>query len=125
MIRFSYDLNGILEVEGYVPGSGKKFRTVLTQHVKNLSEKEIQDAVQRIQQLKYYPREDMANQRLLRFCERLVGEISPYQRDQLESAIDSFQAAMLEGDKPLVEYAQQGLLQTLSVLGIEYRTNDE
>jgi molecular chaperone HscC len=125
MIRFSYDLNGILEVEGYIPGSGKKFRTVLTQHVQHLNEEQIKEAVEKIQKLKYYPRDDLVNQRLLRFCERLVGEVSPFHREQLESAIDSFEAAMAEGDRERVEYAQVGLLQTLSVLGIEYRTNDE
>ncbi|MEZ6092071.1 MAG: Hsp70 family protein [Pirellulaceae bacterium] len=32
-IRFSYDVSGVLEVEAYAHG-GKKFRTVLTSHVK-------------------------------------------------------------------------------------------
>jgi molecular chaperone HscC len=89
-----------------------------------LDQQQIQEAVERMQKLKYYPREDLKNQRLLRFCERLVGEISPYQRAQLEAAIDSFEAAMGEGDRVLVEHAQLGLLQTLSSLGIEYRTGD-
>src|SRR5690606_10381255 len=106
-IRFTYDLNGILEVEGYVPGSGKKCRTVLTQHVKELGEKKLREAIQKLQSLKYYPREDLKNQRLLRFCERVVGEISPYHRDQLEAAIDSFEAAMAAGEKELVQYSQQ------------------
>jgi molecular chaperone HscC len=125
MIRFSYDLSGILEVESYIPGSGKKFRAVLTQHAKHLDQKEIQEAVERMQKLKYYPREDLKNQRLLRFCERVVGEVSPFHREQLEAAIDCFESAMGEGDRALVEHTQLGLLQTLSMLGIEYQTADE
>jgi molecular chaperone HscC len=120
-IRFTYDLNGILEVEAYVPDSTKKFRTVLTHNARGLSKEELNEAVQKLQSLKYYPREDMEKQRLLRYCERLVGEVSPYQRAELEAAIDSFEAAMGSGDKDTVEYAQNGLLQTLSMLGYEFR----
>ena len=120
-IRFTYDLNGILEVEAYVPESPKKFRAVLTHNASSLSKTELEEAVRKLQALKYYPREDMEMQRLLRYCERLVGEVSPYQRPQLEAAIDSFEAAMGSGDKETVEYAQNGLLQTLSMLGYEFR----
>jgi molecular chaperone HscC len=119
-IRFTYDLNGILEVEAYLPESGNKFRAVLTHNVHGLSEKDLEDAVRKLQSLKYYPREDMEMQRLLRYCERLVGEVSPYQRPQLESAIDSFESALGSGDKEAVEFAQSGLLQTLSMLGYEF-----
>ncbi len=120
-IRFTYDLNGILEVEGYVPGSGKKFRTVLTQNAQTMDKAKLKEAVKKLQQLKYYPREDLGNQELLRYSERLVGEVSPFHRDQLETAIDSFESAMGQGDRESVEYAQQGLLQTLSMLGFDYQ----
>jgi len=124
-IRFTYDLNGILEVEGYVSGSGKKFRTVLTQNAQSMDKEELKEAVKKLQQLKYYPREDLGNQRLLRYSERLVGEVSPFHRDQLEAAIDSFEMAMGQGDRESVEYAQQGLLQTLSVLGFNIQDDHD
>ena len=60
---------------------------------------ELDEAVRKLQSLKYYPREDMEMQRLLRYCERLVGEVSPFHRPQLEAAIDSFEAAMGSGDQ--------------------------
>jgi molecular chaperone HscC len=121
-IRFTYDLNGILEVEAYLADSLKKFRTVLTNHAAALSPTELQEAVQKLQSLKYYPREDMEKQQLLRYCERLVGELSPYQRPELESAIDSFEAAMASGDRDSVESAQQDLLHMISALGFEFRS---
>lgn len=118
-IRFTYDLNGLIEVEGYAGSTGKKFRTVLTQQASELSDDEVQEAIDRMQQLKYYPREDMATQRLLRLGERLVGEVSPYHREQLEAAVDSLESAINSGDKEMVEGAQQTLLQVLSMLGYE------
>jgi molecular chaperone HscC len=124
-IRFTYDLNGLLEVEAYVPGVGKKFRTVLTQHTQHMSEDELAEAIEKMQQLKYYPREDVENQNLLRFSERVVGEVSPLQRQPLEEAIDSLEAAMAQSDLEGVAYTRQGLLQVLSLLGYEYGVVDE
>lgn len=115
--RFTYDLNGILEVEAYAEGSEQRFRTVITEHAAHLDDDEMDEALERLQKLKYYPRDDMANQRLLRLGERLVGEVSPFQRDQLESAIDALERAMGEGDRDLVESSRQMLLQTFSALG--------
>ena len=124
-IRFTYDLNGILEVEAYVPGAGKKFRTVLTQHAHHLSDDNLAEAIERLQNLKYYPREDAEIQNLLRFSERIVGEVSPFQRQPLEEAIDSLETAMAEGDQEAVGFMRQGLLQTLSLLGYEFGAVDE
>lgn len=124
-VRFTYDLNGILEVEAYVEGSGKKFSTVLTQHASEMSPQELQEATERLSRLKYYPREDMSNQRLLRLCERLVGEVSPFQREQLEMAIDSFEAAMNAADRDAVDGAKNTLEQVLSMLGYtDHRSED-
>lgn len=115
--RFTYDLNGILEVEAYAEGAAKRFRTVITSHASELAEDELAEALERMQRLKYYPRDDMVNQRLLRLGERLVGEVSPFQREQLESAIDALEHAMAAGEREPVESARQTLLQTLSALG--------
>lgn len=118
-IRFTYDMNGIIEVEAYAGTTGKKFRTALTQNTEGLSEGEIKEALSRLQKLKYYPREDMEVQRLLRLGERLVGEVSPFHREQLEAAVDSLEFAMNSGDQAMVEGAGQTLRQILSLLGFE------
>ena len=119
-IRFTYDLNGILEVEAYSPG-GKKHRTALTNHVRGLNKEQIQEALQRIQQLKFYPREDLRHQKLARFCERMLGELHPEQRKQLDGALDLFEDAMAKSDRNEFEFARQALMITLSSLGIEYK----
>lgn len=124
-IRFTYDVNGILEVEAYVPGATQKFRTVLTQHSQHMSAEQLAEAVERLQSLKYYPREDAEIQNLLRFSERIVGEVSPFQRSQLEEAIDSLESAMGQGDQELVSFSRQGLLQILALLGYEFGAVDE
>lgn len=116
-IRFTYDISGVLEVEAYAPG-GKKFRTVLTSHIQGLSSKAIEAARRRIGAMKFYPREDLANQQLARFAERMLGEISPSQRDQLDSALDGYEAAMNRGDREEFAAARQMLTICLASLGI-------
>lgn len=117
-IRFTYDLNGILEVEAYAAGSEQKFRTVLTESAADMTDTELQQAIANLQGLKYYPREDMANQNLLRFAERMVGEVSPFQREEFDRAVDMFEQALGSGDRETVESARSTLEQIFSLLGI-------
>ncbi len=124
-VRFTYDLNGILEVEAIVDGTGRKQRCVITSHAASLGPDEVEEAVRRMQALKFYPREDVNNQRLLRFAERMIGEVSTTQREQLEMALQIFENAMHSNDRENFERAHTTLLMTLSALGIDYDELDE
>ena len=124
-LRFTYDLNGILEVEAFVPETGKKFKTVLTQHAKLTSKVDIDAAVKNLQKLKFYPRDDVKNQHLVRYAERVIGEVSPFQRDELESSIDYFEQSMASGDPEYFEQAKQNLLTALAALGFCYDEDDQ
>lgn len=119
-VRFTYDLNGILEVEAFVPKTGKKFQTVIAHRTKGLSRSEIARAVKKMQKLKFYPRDDLRNRELVLFCERVVGEVSPYERQPLEEAIDTFEQSMASGSPEYFETARQQLLIQLSRLGHPY-----
>ena len=124
-VRFTYDMNGILEVEAIIPQTGKRFQLVLTQHAKSLTQNEIDEAVQKMQQIKFYPRDDLQNQRLVLFCERMVGEVGLYERNRLEEAIDVFEHAMSSGEKEVFDSARQNLMLVLSALGIDYKQKDD
>lgn len=122
-IRFTYDVSGVLEVEAYTPG-GKKFRTVLTNHIKGLSPKSIEAARRRIGEMKFYPRDDLANQQLARYAERMLGELHPTQRDQLDGALDAYEAAMNRADRSEFAAARDMLMICLSSLGIHPDESD-
>ncbi|MDM4014320.1 Hsp70 family protein [Roseiconus lacunae] len=118
MIRFTYDISGVLEVEAYAPG-GTKYRTVLTNHIKNLSHRSIDEAKQRIESLKFYPRENLANLQLARYAERMLGELPPWQREQLDQAIDAYEAAMNRANRDEFQVAREMLLSCLASFGLE------
>ncbi|WP_010584696.1 Hsp70 family protein [Schlesneria paludicola] len=122
LVRFTYDINGLLEVEACIPETGRKFQTVLTNHAADLTPKEIAAALEKMRKLKFYPRDDVKNKQLVLFCDRVVGEISPHLRESLEGAIDAFERAMSSGDREMFEVARSGLLIVLSSLGIEYES---
>ncbi len=115
-IRFTYDVDGLLEVEAAVEETGRKFTGVFTQHVENLDETRIREAIENLQRLKFYPREDVENRRLLLFAERVLGQISPYQRESLESAVDAYESALHDTEREWFDVARNALLQTLSAL---------
>lgn len=123
-VRFTFDLNGLLEIEVIIPKTGKKFSTVLKNNSATMSSSEFEKAVRELQKLKFYPRDDLKNQRLLRYSERMVGEISPHQRQQLETSIDLFEHAMNSGDKEQFQQARELLLITLSQLGVTFDSDE-
>ena len=118
LIRFTYDISGVLEVEAYAPG-GKKFRTVLTNHISGLSTKAIAAAKRRISEMKFYPREDLANAQLARYAERMLGELHPSQREQLDGVLDAYEAAMNRAERTEFAAAREMLLVCLSSLGLD------
>ncbi len=121
-VRFTYDLNGVLEVEAYAPG-GRKHRTILTNHVKGLSPEQIQQAAERLEKLKFYPREDVRHQSLARFCERLLGELPITLRQQLDWRLDQYESALAQGQRDVAEQARHDLIAALAAMGVDYEEN--
>jgi molecular chaperone HscC len=119
-IRFTYDLNGILEVEAVVSETGQRTQTVLTHNVQGLSKEDVRRAVKNLQKLKFYPRDELVHRQLLLFAERVVGEIDPYRRDGLEQVLAAFEYAMHAGDREFFGQTRQALLVTLSALGFSF-----
>ena len=123
-VRFTYDINGLLEIEAIISQTKQKFKVVLTNHCTSMSEEELQKAIKQLESVKFYPRDDLENQRLVLFCERMVGEVSPFHREELETSIDMFESAMASGNREVFQSMKQRLLITLSNLGIEYNEED-
>lgn len=119
-VRFTYDLSGLVEVECYIPKTQAKFRTVLTHGVSGLDEEEYKEAVKRLQKLKYYPRDDLENQRLLKFAEAVLKELEREGREYLEAFIDHFEHAMSLGNRETFGSAKQNLLEFMAEQGFEF-----
>ncbi|MEZ6115108.1 MAG: Hsp70 family protein [Pirellulaceae bacterium] len=119
VIRFTYDVNGILEVEAFMQDSDERFVTVIsTDH--SMTDEELEEAQRRMQAFKFYPRDDIHNRHLLHYAEQTVGEVNPLFREQLESAVDHFETAMSAGDPEIFDTARTNLLSCLASLGFPF-----
>lgn len=102
-VRFTYDLNGVLEVEACVVATGMKASVVISRHAGRLSQEDIDRAVKQMQNLKMHPRDDAENRFLLKRAERLFAELSGSERNRLEFGIDDFEQALESKDPELIE----------------------
>ncbi|HEY2839790.1 MAG TPA: Hsp70 family protein [Pirellulales bacterium] len=108
-IRFTYDLNGVLEVEVVVVSTKKKVTHLITKHAHGLSSKEVEAAVRQMQDLKTVAREEAPNRFLLRRAERVFQELSLDARDVLSVLIDGFEGALQLNDREAIERHRQAL----------------
>jgi molecular chaperone HscC len=115
-VRFTYDLNGVLEVEATVVATKRKFTHVITRHAKGLSPDAIKRAVEAMAALKTRPREEAINRHLLRRAERLFGEIGADHRTILGQFLDGFEAALELGDLGAIERHRETLKGFLDAL---------
>ena len=73
-VRFTYDINGILEVEATVDSTGQKTSIVIENRKNNLTPEEIKASLARLASIKIHPRERTENRLLLARAERLYEE---------------------------------------------------
>ncbi len=102
-IRFTYDLNGILEVEAVATASGNKATCVVTRYAQNMSEQQIKDALLKMEELKPDPREVQADRHMLRKADRLYRELPVDLRRELESLMSGFEEAQQLQDPSSIE----------------------
>jgi molecular chaperone HscC len=93
-VRFTYDLNGILEVEATVVETGKAFSHVVTRYAQGMSAGDVSKAVTDMQNLKRHPRDEAENQFVMRRAERLLPELPYNLRGQFERLLEGFEEAL-------------------------------
>ncbi|MBQ3351163.1 MAG: Hsp70 family protein [Thermoguttaceae bacterium] len=102
-IRFSYDLNGVLEVEATVVATNQKTQFVITSNTRGLTQEEIDASIERLHKLKPTPREQARWTALLKRAEREYAEAADRHRAILNELMDLFETALLDNDKQMIE----------------------
>jgi len=102
-IRFTYDLNGLLEVDTTIVSTGATTTLVIEKSPGLLSQEEIQRARNAFKRLKLHPRDALPNTAALGRAEALYLELTGEARSRLGSAIAQFRAALESQDAKLVE----------------------
>ena len=98
-IRYSYDMNGLLEVDVTVVSTGKSANMLIEHSPGALSKEDKESSLKKLAKLKFHPREKEENQALLARGERLFESSLGDRRDYIASLMKEFDK-VLEGQNP-------------------------
>jgi molecular chaperone HscC len=93
-IRFTYDINGLLEVDIQVVSSGLAISTVIEESCGVLSAEEIQQRLAALSELKIHPRDNLENRTLIARGERLYQSQRKESRERIANALFDLDAAI-------------------------------
>lgn len=101
-VRFTYDINGILEVEAQVPASGQVFSTVIARNSEAMTPEQIALALDKMRGLKLHPRELQENLYLIDRAKRLYADLLGDERQAVAQALAQFELALDSQDERLI-----------------------
>ncbi|HZP65065.1 MAG TPA: molecular chaperone HscC [Rudaea sp.] len=115
VVRFTYDINGALQVEAKVLATGKVYELLLQQNAGLLSEAEIRARFAALASIKVHPREKQENVAVLARAERLYEEVID-QREAIQEWIVRFQSIVDTQDEARIREEREALTKALDEL---------
>lgn len=97
-VRFSYDVNGLLEVDVEVVSTRRKFSKVIENRPGQLSDQEKRASQKRLAVLKVLPRDQEVVRAVLARADRMYASLLGFDRETLGQHIDAFQATLVGQD---------------------------
>jgi molecular chaperone HscC len=116
-VRFTYDVNGLLEVEVTLVATSETRHLVIEGHEGSLGPDEIARRLEALAALKVHPRDTLENRTLLARAERLYEQLLDQARDHLGQMILRFEQVLATQDPRLV--ARDAALFREALQGIE------
>lgn len=116
-VRFSYDLNSVLEVDVEVGATGEKHDLVIEQRLGRLNQRELEASRKALATLKMHPREALPNTAALAKAEALHQELLGEERSFLADLIAQFLATLTSQDPGRIESMRRHLLAEVDRLG--------
>lgn len=115
-VRFTYDINGILEVEVLVLSTGVKNRIVVNKNQEGMSEREIEKRLDELKKIKIHPRDKMENKLLIAKAERMYEETLGEKRQYVGNLIEIFEQALYTQEERKVAKAAKEFRERLEQL---------
>jgi molecular chaperone HscC len=112
-VRFSYDINGLLEVDVHVIPTGEKHNLVIADPEDQVSPAEMERRRAALALLKQHPRDSEANRAALARAERLWEDALGDERDWIGRLIQQFQGALATQDVRVADTARDELMAAL------------
>ncbi|EOV0644553.1 molecular chaperone HscC [Cronobacter turicensis] len=110
-VRFTYDVNGILEAEVTVPLTGERQQLIIENNPGVLTTQEIAERLAQLSALKIHPRERQPNTHLLARLDRLYQENTGELREEISYLGVRFQQALESQDDARIDKARHEITQ--------------
>jgi molecular chaperone HscC len=120
-VRFTYDINGILEVIVKVVGTGEQKSLVIEENPGVLSQEEVAARLSKLQALKIHPRELQENSAVMNRAERLYRESLGEQREAVGRYLAEFDSILERQDPREIAAARTQFTERLDQIEGEYR----
>ncbi|MCC7249580.1 MAG: molecular chaperone HscC [Lysobacter sp.] len=114
-VRFTYDINGLLQVEVTADATGERHELVLEQNPGLLSPEEIALRLKALEALKIHPREQQENLAMLARAERMYEEFL-HERERLQGWIVQFRSVLDTQDIELIARNREEFGRALDIL---------
>jgi molecular chaperone HscC len=115
-VRFTYDLNGLLEVDMTLLSTGHQETLVVEQTPGRLTANQISEARKALARLKFHPREALPNTTALARADALYVELVGPDRNALGELIAFFRATLDTQMPHLIDEARTKLLEAVEQL---------
>ncbi|MGJ7495175.1 Hsp70 family protein [Variovorax sp. RT4R15] len=115
-VRFTYDVNGLLQVEATVLKTRKTFNVVIEGNPGLLTENEITERLAAMSELKIHPRDTLENRTVLARAERIYAQLRGTAREWLSEQILQFEASLATQNARVVGQARARLEEQLNQL---------
>jgi molecular chaperone HscC len=102
-VRYTYDINGLLEVEVTILSTGEKKSLVIENSPGSMTEEEIRKRLLELKEIKIHPREKTENRLLLARGERLYEEALGDKRMYISELLKRFEAILATQETKLIE----------------------
>ncbi|GIN22715.1 molecular chaperone HscC [Siminovitchia fordii] len=104
-VRYTYDINGILEVEVVSKATGAKKSVVIEQNAGDLTKQEIEARLKELENIKIHPRDRTENRLLLAKGERLYEEILGEEREKIAFLLRQFERVLMTQNEKEIKKA--------------------
>ncbi len=115
-VRYTYDINGILEVETTVVKTGEKSHMVIEKSPGSMTKKEIEARLNQLKDMKIHPRDRMENRLLLARGERIYEESTGELRTYISELLRRFETVLSQQDERKAKKAAEELKNQLDEL---------
>ncbi len=113
-VRFSYDSNGVLDIDVKVDSTGRTYNKVILSGDQKLSEAELKTTLNRLAKFKFHPRDEEENRTLIATAEKLYTFASGELREQIANNIKWFESVLGTQDRKKVLSANKEFAEFLA-----------